>query len=68
MSSETPAKSGSELIASVFESLSANTDPALDKDVVAKVVSLFKDGKLSNKNLLNELATLREGKSSDDRE
>jgi hypothetical protein len=68
MSEDTPPKSGNELIAAFFESLSTNIDPSLDKAVVEKVVSLFKDGKLSNKNLLNELSLLREGKPSNVRE
>ena len=59
-----PPMAGSDLIEFFFESLSKNMDETLDKEVVAKVVSLFKDGKLTNKNLLNELTTLREGKPS----
>ena len=61
MSSE--MKSGKEILTEFFSDL--EKDDSLDSDTVAAVTQLYKDGKLSDRNIANALSQLREDQDSD---
>jgi hypothetical protein len=53
-------KSGQEILDEFFSQIT-NID-GVDKDVAEAVLKLYKDGKLTNTNLSNELSNIREKK------
>jgi len=56
-------RSGQEVLDEFFAEM-ANIE-GVDQDVANIVISLYRDGKLSDTNLSNELARIREEKTSD---
>jgi len=56
-------RSGQEVLDEFFTEI-ANIE-GVDQDVANIVISLYRDGKLSDTNLSNELARIREEKTSD---
>lgn len=54
-------KSGNEILQEFIEEIKTNDQ--LDKETVNAVVELFESGKLSDRNLTNELSELRDNKN-----
>lgn len=53
-------KSGQEILDEFFSQITKID--GIDKDVAAAVLKLYKDGKLTNTNLSNELSSIRDKK------
>ena len=56
-------RSGQEVLDEFFTEIASIE--GVDRDVANIVISLYRDGKLSDTNLSNELARIREEKTSD---
>ena len=56
-------RSGQEVLDEFFTEIASIE--GVDQDVANIVISLYREGKLSDTNLSNELARIREGKTSD---
>jgi len=58
-----PVKSGKEILDEFFSGIL--NIPDIDKELASEIKKLYDEGKLTNINLSNKLASLREGKLDD---